>query len=639
MTSLSYQLYSVRKQCDADLEATLAALKSAGFDGVEPGALHGRSPAAFAAMCQRLGLAIPCGHVSIDELIATPDAVAATAQALGHTTIIVAWTNARTPAELEPLLENLKRGVGLARERGLTLAWHNHDFEFTIAWAGRTLMQRLVDIPGLMFELDLGWVWYAHEPIGRWLDLLRDRVVALHIKDFTRRPPAAGAPDPIAAAGGTHESRFCPVGSGAVGYARLLPLARAVLPHAAIILEQDESPDREALQSAAISLRAARNALHEHATPPRPLAFVREAAPGIGIVGCGNIADIYITNAARLGGYRIAAVTDTSHAARERIVKAHGVQAVDSLDALLARPDVEAVLNITPPAAHAIVARRAIDAGKHVYNEKPLSIELADARALLDAARRRRVLVGCAPDTVLGAGWQTVRAIIARGELGTPFAAVAHMVGSGPETWHPSPAFFYQHGGGPMFDMGPYYITALVGVLGPVARVTAVHATPLAERRPHVGPHVGTAFPVATPTHFSATLEHTGGAVSTLVTSFDAGPANLPNVTIFGSLASIDAPDPNTFGGPLRLADRYTYPAVWRDVPIAGDLADNSRGLGLVALLHAARTRGPLLASGELALHVLEVMHAAVASGHERRTVDLPPLAAPLPGLAEALSA
>ena len=340
----------------------------------------------------------------------------------------------------------------------------------------------------------------------------------------------------------------------------------------------------------------------------------------VGIVGCGNISDIYLQSDQKFAAMKIVACADLEVARARAKAAQYGIRACEPAE-LLADPAIEVVVNLTVPQAHAAVALAALEAGKHVYNEKPLAIERADAERMLALARSKALLVGCAPDTFLGGGLQTCRALIDAGAIGTPVAATAFMVGHGPEGWHPNPDFFYQRGAGPMFDMGPYYLTALIGMLGPVRRVTGSAQISFAERTITSQPHRGEKIVVNTPTHVAGVLDFASGAVATLVTSFDVWHANLPRIEIYGSEGTLSLPDPNTFGGPVRL--RLAGEPEWRDVELSHGYSANSRGIGVADMAYALRSGRPHRASGALAYHVLDLMHAFHDASREGRHVEL----------------
>ncbi len=340
----------------------------------------------------------------------------------------------------------------------------------------------------------------------------------------------------------------------------------------------------------------------------------------VGVVGCGVISDIYLENAKRFPILDVVACADRLPERAVAKAEQHGVPRTPSVADLLADPDIDLVLNLTIPAAHAEIALAAVEAGKSVYNEKPLTIELEDGRRLVEIAAAKGVRVGCAPDTFMGAGLQTCRKLIDEGAIGEPVAATAFMLGHGPESWHPDPNFFYQHGAGPLFDMGPYYLTALISLLGPIRRVTGAARASFAQRTITSAPKNGEIIDVNVPTHSAGVLDFAAGPIATFVTSFDVW-SRENRIEIYGSEATLSLPDPNTFGGPVRL--RRPNETEWEDVPLSHDYADNSRGLGLADMAEGIRSGKPHRASGDLALHVLETMHAVHAASREGRHIEL----------------
>lgn len=337
---------------------------------------------------------------------------------------------------------------------------------------------------------------------------------------------------------------------------------------------------------------------------------------GIGIIGCGKISDAYFDGMKRYGFLAVVACAD---AVPERAVaKAaqHGVKAL-SVDELLAAPDIEIVVNLTVPQAHSAVNERILRAGKHAYCEKPFALNVADGARVLALARERNLLAGCAPDTFLGAGLQTARQIVDSGAIGTPLSAMAHFLHRGHETWHPAPEFYYQAGGGPLFDMAPYYLTALINFLGPIARVSGVARRGYAERTITSQPLAGKKIPVEVPTHYFSTVEFAGGPVASLVTSFDTFPYPLPRIVIFGTEGTLEAPDPNHFHGDVKLYDRANKTYV---IAPPTHTAERVRGAGVADMALAVRRRARgFRANGELAQHVVEAMcgiDQAAAAGH-----------------------
>jgi predicted dehydrogenase len=356
------------------------------------------------------------------------------------------------------------------------------------------------------------------------------------------------------------------------------------------------------------------------------------AAPAkLGVIGCGNISGIYFTNAQKLAMLETVACSDLIMDRAKASAAKFEIPKACSVADLLADPAIEIVLNLTIPKAHAEVALAAIEAGKSVYNEKPLAITRDDGKRILDAAAAKGVLVGCAPDTFMGAGIQTCRKLIDDGWIGKPIAAAAFMTCHGHESWHPDPEFYYHVGGGPMLDMGPYYLTALVNLMGPVRRVTGATQVTFAERTITSQPKYGTTIKVEVPTHVVGLLDFAAGAVGTIVTTFDVWAAELPRIEVYGTEGSLSVPDPNTFGGPVRL---FRPGGGWSEIPLTHGYAENSRGLGVADMACALRSGRPHRANGQMAFHVLDVMHAiheASASGRHIALTSNCARPAPLP--------
>lgn len=345
------------------------------------------------------------------------------------------------------------------------------------------------------------------------------------------------------------------------------------------------------------------------------------AAPeisNVGIIGCGNISSAYINGCRAFEHLRVAAVADLARDAARAKAAEHDIPAVYSVEELLADPAIDIVINLTVPTAHAAVSLAAIAAGKHIYSEKPLAITRQEGQAILETAAARGVRVGCAPDTFLGGGLQTCRKLIDDGAIGEPVAATAFVLSHGPEGWHPNPGFFYQAGAGPLFDMGPYYVTALVHLLGPVRAVTAMARISFPERVADSPAIRGQKLPVEVPTHVAATLAMAAGPVATLITSFDVWGHSLPRIEVYGSEGSLSVPDPNRFDGPVRLLRAGSKE--WQEVPLTHSDAV-SRGTG-VADMALAISRGEAhRASGALAYHVLDVMQSFYDASDEERWV------------------
>lgn len=341
----------------------------------------------------------------------------------------------------------------------------------------------------------------------------------------------------------------------------------------------------------------------------------------VGIIGCGNISEIYARAGQRFEDIEIVACADLDMGRARALAEKFGIPRSLEVEELICDPEIPVVLNLTVPAAHATVALGAVKRGKHVYGEKPLAIKRRAAREFLGLAREKKLRIGCAPDTFLGAGYQTARKLIDDGAIGEPIGATAFMMSRGPEGWHPNPDFFYKKGGGPLFDMGPYYLTVLTALLGPVRRVSSATRISFPERVVGSGSLAGLKIPVETPTHVAAVLEFDAGAIATVNMSFDVVAHKHPPVEIYGSEGTLVLPDPNTFGGPIHL--RRVGDSDWTEIPLAFGYADNSRGLGLADMIAAIREGRDHRANGRLAYHVLDLMHSILDAGESGQQVEL----------------
>lgn len=341
---------------------------------------------------------------------------------------------------------------------------------------------------------------------------------------------------------------------------------------------------------------------------------------GIGIIGCGHISAAYLKAARGFPILDVKAVADMNMAAAEARGAEFGIPA-KTVEALLADPAIAIVVNLTVPLAHVEVGLKAVAAGKHVHSEKPFGISTAEAKPLIDAAKAKGVRVGCAPDTFLGGAHQTCRKLIDDGAIGEPLAGTAFFMCPGHERWHPNPAFYYLRGGGPMLDMGPYYITDLVNLLGPVKRVAGITSRARAERLVTSEPLKGTRVPVEVATHVTGTLEFVAGPVVTIGMSFDVARHRHRPIELYGSEGAMAVPDPNNFGGQIEVG---TAAGDWRSVVTEHAYANgNFRIIGVADMAYAIRNNRPHRASGELAFHVLEVMEAFQRSSDEGRHIEM----------------
>lgn len=346
-----------------------------------------------------------------------------------------------------------------------------------------------------------------------------------------------------------------------------------------------------------------------------------EAKMNVGIIGCGQISSIYLEAPRTFENLNIVACADIYLERAQAQAIRYNVPKACSVEELLADPDIDLIINLTIPKAHAEISMAALNAGKSAYGEKPLAITREQGRALLDLAQTKNLRIGSAPDTFLGGGLQTCIQLIDEGRIGKPVAATAFMLSHGPETWHADPDFFYQPGAGPLFDMGPYYLTALISMLGPVQRVTASAQISSLERVITSQPKYGTKITVNTPTHVAGILDFANGTVGTMITSFDVWSHHLPHIEIYGTEGTLSVPDPNTFGGPVSL--RRAGEREWCEMPITHNYTKNSRGIGVADMLAAIHAERPHRASGDLAYHVLDIMQSFYDSSQEGRHIEL----------------
>jgi predicted dehydrogenase len=345
----------------------------------------------------------------------------------------------------------------------------------------------------------------------------------------------------------------------------------------------------------------------------------RTGRVGVGVVGAGVISSQYLDNLTSFPDLRLLFVADLDLARAKAQAVKYGVPDSGTVEDLLVHPEIEIVVNLTIPAVHVEVALRALSAGKHVWTEKPFALDRVSGRRLLDEAARLGLRVATAPDTFLGAGLQTARRLIEAGAVGTPLTALALMQSPGPDSWHPNPEFLFQEGGGPLFDIGPYYLTALVQTLGPVKSVTAAASTSRSVRVISSGPRAGTKFDVTVPTHHSALIEFGNGASAQTIFSFQSHRRRTGFIEVCGTTGTIAFPDPNTFDGDCVLFDGTDDKG--RAVPAVG--SKSTRGIGVAELAQAIRANRPERPSGELAYHVLDTMVSIAESAEGGETVTV----------------
>lgn len=358
---------------------------------------------------------------------------------------------------------------------------------------------------------------------------------------------------------------------------------------------------------------------------PRPMK--------IGIIGAGNISSAYLNATKMFPVLDVVAIADIDFERAKAKAEEFSIAVKKSPEEILSDPDIEIVINLTIPAAHYSVSKAALEAGKHVYGEKPFSLTREEGDELLKLADSKGLRIGSAPDTFFGGSHQTCRKLIDDGWIGEPVGVTGFMMGNGPEGWHPDPEFFYKKGAGPMFDMGPYYLTAFINMLGPFARLTSSSRISFPKRKITSKPKYGTFVDVETPTFIAGVIDFAGGAVGTLLTTFDVQGSEHRNIEVYGTEGTLIVPDPNMFGGTVRIKRKGA--SEFQDVPLAFGFTENSRGIGTADMALAIQSGREHRASGKLANHVLEAMHGfldASASGthYDMKTTVERPAALPL---------
>jgi len=352
---------------------------------------------------------------------------------------------------------------------------------------------------------------------------------------------------------------------------------------------------------------------------------------GVGIVGCGNISTTYFSLAPLFKGIEIRACADINMDAARQRAKEYGVRA-ETVDELLKAGDVDIVVNLTIPAVHYDIARRALDAGKHVYSEKPFVLSVKEGLDLKKRAEKKKLRVGSAPDTFLGGSHQLARELVDSGKLGKITSGSLHIMSHGMEHWHPNPDFFFQPGGGPVLDLGPYYIADLINLIGPVKRVASLATIPAKERTITSQPRAGQKVPVNTPTTIFSLMEFANGASVSLHASWDVWSHGHAPIELYGEEGSLFVPDPNFFGGEVRYTDRnkpvkknpkWDHPfGIPNQQHSQGPMA-NYRTAGLSDMAMAIMEGRPHRCSMELALHAVDIMTAMLKSGESGKFVDM----------------
>lgn len=344
----------------------------------------------------------------------------------------------------------------------------------------------------------------------------------------------------------------------------------------------------------------------------------------VGVVGCGGIAYAYNDGGKPFEILQFKSCTDFFETKAKEVEEKYGWKSV-SFDEIMNDPEIEIILNITQPSGHFEVAKKALLAGKSVYNEKPICIEREEAQELLALAKEKNLRIGCAPDTFMGAGIQTCIKAINDGWIGKPVGFNAFMMGHGVETWHANPEFYYKKGGGPMFDMGPYYLTALVSLLGPVVEVAGLNTKGFKTRRVTSQPFAGKIIEVDVPTHVSGLLQFESGVIGNLTTSFDVWKHECPIIEIYGTLGTLCVSNPNNAYGKLKIftPQHDSDDKAWKELPFTHPVFKQTRGMGLADMAYAIRSGRKHRANGEMAYHVLDIMHAIHDGAREHKHIAI----------------
>ena len=353
---------------------------------------------------------------------------------------------------------------------------------------------------------------------------------------------------------------------------------------------------------------------------------------GVGIVGCGNISAAYFSLAPLFKGIKVTACADINPAAAKARAKEFGVRAEATVEDLMKAKDVDIVVNLTVPAVHYAISRQALDAGKHVYSEKPFVLDVKEGLDLKKRADRQGLRVGSAPDTFLGGAHQQARHLVDSGAVGRITGGTCHVMSHGMEHWHPNPDFFFLPGAGPILDLGPYYITNLIQLIGPVKRVTALTSTPSKERTIGNGPRLGEKVPVKTPTTIHAIMEFESGAVVTFNASWDVWQHGHSPMELYGEDGTLHVPDPNFFGGelgltkqdkPVKKLPKWQHPFGVPNQKHARGMMANYRTAGLADMALAIADGRPHRCSLDMALHAIDVMTGILKSGETGRFVAM----------------
>jgi predicted dehydrogenase len=341
----------------------------------------------------------------------------------------------------------------------------------------------------------------------------------------------------------------------------------------------------------------------------------------VGLIGCGNISRAYLETFKQFDIVNLVACADLDLERARETASQYNIPVACSTEELLANPEIEIVVNLTTPQHHYPVVKAALNAGKHAHTEKPLCVEVEEALELQKLAQEKNLRLGNAPDTFLGGAHQTCRKLVDEGWIGAPVGGTAFMMSPGHERWHPAPEFYYQKGGGPMFDMGPYYLTAMVNLLGPVSSVAGMTRTTFPTRTITSEPKRGQTIEVEVPTHVTALLRFENGAIVNMITSFDVAAHTLPPIQLFGTSGTLQVPDPNSFMNPISI--KRAGQEEWAKLPATHFYDNTCRGLGVADLAFALRYKRPHRCCGDLGVHVLEIMHAIHTASDTNNHIEM----------------
>ncbi|SKA71311.1 Predicted dehydrogenase [Thiothrix eikelboomii] len=597
--SISFQLYSARNyQPWAAVVSSLAAIGYRNIEGFGP---VYEDAAAFRAVLDQYGMSMPSGHFSVEALEGDLAGVIQTAKTLGIKKIICPWlhpderpTDSAGWTAFAKRLAAIGEGVNAA---GYSFSWHNHDFEFFPCPDGQIPQTIIMETaPNIEWEADIAWIVRGGANPLEWITRYGQRISIAHVKD-------------IAPAGeNTDEDGWADVGYGVVDWVNISKALQAA-GTTLFVMEHDNPNDLQRFASRSLQ------------TLEKLLTL------GVGIIGCGNISAAYMRLSKLFKGIEVRACADINAEAAATRAAEFGLRA-ETVEGLLASADIDMVVNLTIPATHFAVSKQALLAGKHVYSEKPFVLSLAEGQELAALAKARGVRVGSAPDTFLGGSHQLARHLIDSGKVGTVTSGTCFVQSPGMEMWHPNPDFFFQPGGGPVLDMGPYYISNLVQLLGPVKRVGSIASKATEFRTITSQPRHGEKIPVNTPTTIHALLEFHSGASIMFGASWDVWHQSHPNMELYGSEGTLYIPDPNFFGGEVRMTQKGAFvngTPVWEHPfsQVNDREVANYRTAGLADMALAIIEGRPHRCSLEFALHVVDVMTSILEAGAQGQFITL----------------